>query len=107
MKHKFGAKRCTVDDKKFSSKLEARFFIQLQMRQKAGDILFFLTQVPFSLPGNIVYRLDFMIFHSPKDGEVGEIEFVETKGFMTDSARIKLAQVEDIYGIKIRIVKAV
>ncbi len=107
MKHKFGAKRCSVDDKSFGSKLEARFYVQLQMRQKAGDILFFLTQVPFSLPGNITYRLDFMVFYAPKDGEAGEIEFVETKGFMTDTARIKLAQVEDIYGIKIKIVKEV
>ena len=84
MKHKFNAKRCSVEDKKFSSRLEAKMFLQLQMRQKAGDILFFLQQVPFSLPGNITYRLDFMVFCSPKNDEPGNIEFIETKGFMTD-----------------------
>ncbi len=101
-KHKFGAKRCEVDGKKFPSKLEGQMYLQLKMRQHAGDVLFFLRQIPFDLPGDITYRLDFMIFLSN-----GEIEFIETKGHMTADAKIKIAQTEEIYGIKIKIVERI
>lgn len=106
MRHKFGAVRCKVGERSFGSKLEARFYQQLQILQKSGQVLFFLMQIPFVLPGNIKYLLDFMVFYAPKDGQPGEIEFVECKGMMTDTARIKLAQVTEIYGIDIKIVKA-
>lgn len=109
-KHKFGAKPQICDGKRFSSQLEARYYKVLKLAQNAKErpLLFFLRQVPFELPGNITYRLDFMEFWAPKEGEsCGDIIFTETKGFMTPEAKIKIAQVEEIYGITINIVKKV
>lgn len=107
LKHKFGAIRTKRGEIKFASRLEAHYYDQLLLRQKAGHVLFFLRQVPFSLPGNITYRLDFLEFHAPKNDQPGDIIFTETKGFMTADAKIKIAQVEDIYNIHINVVTSV
>lgn len=105
MKHKFNAVRCESDGISFASKAERAYYNQLRILQKAGEVLFFLMQVPFRIPGGITYRLDFLEFWSSKNGLPGDVIFTEVKGVMTDSARIKIAQVEEIYGIKINIVK--
>ena len=105
MKHKFHAVPCQADDYNFSSKAERAYYYKLKILEKAGEVLFFLMQVPFHLPGNIIYRLDFMEFWAPKNGESGDIIFTEVKGFMTDSARIKIKQCEDIYNIHINVIK--
>lgn len=107
MKHKFGAKKCEVDGVKFPSQLERNYYMALKKMQKSNLVLFFLRQVPFALPGGITYRLDFMVFYAPLKDEPGVIEFVETKGFMTPDAKIKIAQTEELYGIKIKIVSKV
>lgn len=108
MRHKFGAKKCELDGLKFPSILEKNYYVILKHLQKTGEVLFFLRQVPFNLPGGITYRLDFMVFYAPKNENLGgSIEFIETKGYMTADARIKIAQTEDIYGIKIKIVSKV
>jgi hypothetical protein len=109
-KHKFNAKPQICDEKHFSSKLEASYYKVLKLAQSAKErpLMFFLRQVPFDLPGNITYRLDFMEFWAPKEGELtGDIIFTEVKGFMTTEAKIKIAQVEEIYGININIVKKI
>lgn len=102
MKHKFGAKRCSVDDIKFPSRLEAKYYCQLKLRQQAGDVIFFLCQIPFTLPGKVKYVVDFQVFLAN-----GEIEFVDTKGKDTPLSIAKRKMVEDLYPIKIKIVKAV
>lgn len=105
MKHKFHAVRSECDGINFSSKKERQYFQSLQLLKKNGDILFFLMQVPFHLPGNIIYRLDFMEFWKPAIGQTtGEIIFTEVKGFMTRDAKIKIQQAEELYGIKINVV---
>lgn len=100
IKHKFKAKCCTVDDIKFPSNLERDYYLYLKSMETTGMILFFLQQVPFRLPGGIKYFCDFQIFWAG-----GEVTFEETKGVITDVARIKMAQVEDLYPVKIKIVK--
>lgn len=102
LRHKYGAKAVNDNGIKFSSQLEHRFYRQLLLRQKTGEVLFFLMQVPFKLPGNKTYRLDFMIFLAS-----GDVECVETKGFPTAVSNLKLAMVEDLYPIKINIVRKV
>ncbi len=102
MKHKFGAIRCLVDEIKFSSKLEAQFYNQLKLRQLAGDVIFFLMQCPFRLPGKIKYVVDFIVFLSN-----GDIEFIDVKGMRTPISTLKIKQVEEIYPIKIKIVEKI
>jgi len=105
MKHKFNAKPQICDGIKFPSKAEARYYKQLQQAEKSSELLFFLRQVPFHLPGNIKYVVDFVEFWAPKNGEPGDVVFTDVKGMMTPLARTKIAQVESLYPIKINIVK--
>ncbi len=98
--HKFKAKPVIEDGNRFASTLEWKYFKHLELLIKTGEVLFFLKQVPFHLPGNIRYVIDFQEFHSN-----GEVVFTEVKGMMTDMAALKIKQVEDLYPIKINIVR--
>lgn len=100
--HKFKAKPTTSDNIKFSSKLECKYYEQLKLRQRAGEVLFFLRQVPMSIPGNKKYVLDFLEFLSN-----GEVVFTEVKGMRIGLGELKMAIVEDIYPIKINVVTKV
>lgn len=94
--HKFHAQSTEVDGIRFSSKREARYFGQLQLARKSGDLLFFLRQVPFHLPGGIRYVCDFAEFWKS-----GEVRFVDVKGFATAQYKSKKTMVEALYPIKI------
>lgn len=99
IKHKYHAQITEVDNIKFGSKKESAYYSKLKLAQQSGELLFFLRQVPFDLPGGIKYRADFMCFW--KDGLV---EVIDVKGFMTELARTKIAMVKDLYKIDVRIV---
>lgn len=96
LKHKYNAKPQKIDNMHFDSKKEANYFGQLKLLEKAGEILFFLRQTAFDLPGNIKYRCDFVEFWKN-----GDIKFVDIKGYDTPMSRLKRKQVEDLYPIKI------
>ena len=99
IKHKFNAKPCEADGKKFPSKLERSYYNQLKLRQANGEVLFFLQQTPFQLVGGVKYVVDFTVFLSD-----GTVEFIDCKGVMTPMSILKIKQVEEIYPIKIKIV---
>jgi hypothetical protein len=104
LKHKYHAQRCEDDGIKFASKKERNYYHKLKILQKSGNILFFLMQIPFRLPGGVIYRMDFMEFWSPIEGEPGDIIFTEVKGFTTEAAKIKMKQCQDIYKIHINVI---
>lgn len=81
---------------KFRSKKEARYYLELVCRQKAGEVLYFLTQVPLRLPGNTKYLVDFQEFHAD-----GTVHYVDVKGRRLDAYIKNKKQVEAIYPIKI------
>lgn len=95
-RHKFNAQITEVDGMKFHSKKEAKYYAELKLLQASGELLFFLRQVPFYLPGNVKYLLDFMEFYGG-----GEIVFVDVKGRDTPLSKAKRKQVEALYPIKI------
>jgi len=97
--HKFNAVRTEVDGIKFPSKKESKYYEELKLRQKAGEVVFFLRQTPFHLPGNVKYVVDFTVFLAD-----GTIEFIDVKGVITDIFKLKCKQVEDLYPIKITLV---
>lgn len=99
--HKFKAKPCELDGIKFPSRLEARYYQHLKLRQKAGEVILFLRQTPFHLPGGLKYVVDFTVFLSD-----GSVEFVDTKGRDTPMSIAKRKQTEHLYPITIKIVKA-
>lgn len=100
IKHKFKAISCEVDGKKFPSKLERAYYIELKQRQKAGEVIFFLRQTGFELPGGVKHFVDFTVFLAD-----GTVEFVDTKGVDTPIGIAKRKMVEDLYPIKIKIIK--
>lgn len=86
---------------KFHSKLERDYYVYLVNRKKKGEIIFFLRQVPFDLPGKTKYYVDYEVLE--KDGT---LRFIDIKGMETQTFKIKKRMVEDIYyPIKIEIIK--
>ncbi|MEE9571535.1 MAG: DUF1064 domain-containing protein [Candidatus Neomarinimicrobiota bacterium] len=100
-RHKYNAKRTEIDGIKFGSKKEARYYQQLKILKRNGEVVFFLRQVPFHLSGGsgVRYVCDFQVFW--RDGTV---TFVEVKGFETKTWKIKKRLVEAEYPIKLTIV---
>ncbi len=95
-RHKFNAKRADRDGIKFDSTKEARYYDELQLRVKAGEVLFFLRQVPFELPGGVKYRVDFQEFWAD-----GTVRFIDVKGMRTQEYINKKKQVEALYPVEI------
>ena len=95
-RHKFNAKPTELDGIKFASKKEAKYYQELKLRQAAGEVLFFLRQVPFHLPGNIRYVCDFAEFLAD-----GQVRFVDVKGYKTDMYKLKVKQVKAVFGVTI------
>ncbi len=100
IRHKFGAVRTVRDGISFPSKAEARFYDELVLRQKGGDVLFFLRQVPLHLPGGIKYVVDYQVFHTD-----GRVRFIDVKGYTTPEFIMKKKFVEALYPIEIEVVK--
>lgn len=98
-RHKFNAKPVTLDGIRFDSKKEGRYYGQLKLRQRAGEVLCFLRQVPIHLPGGTKLVIDFLEFHSD-----GSVHFVDTKGVETETFKVKRREVEAIYPFQIEVV---
>lgn len=102
IRHKFGAKPCKSDGIRFPSRLERAYYDRLKLLQQSGEVLFFLRQPCFDLPGGVKYYADFAVYNSD-----GSVEFVDTKGVDTAIGIAKRKMVEEIYQIEIKIVKKV
>lgn len=100
IKHKFHAISCERDGKKFPSKAERAHYDKLRLLQKAGQVLFFLRQVPFDLPGDNKYVADFMVFYPDGSASVQDVKGVETEGF-----KIKRKLLEEVYPFKLEVIK--
>jgi len=97
---KYNASPTVVDGIRFDSKREAKYYSQLKLRQAAGEVLFFLRQVPLHLPGGTKLVVDFLEFHAD-----GSAHFVDVKGMETDVFKLKKREVEAQYPIEVEIVK--
>ena len=97
---KFNAKITEVDGIKFKSKKEARYYQELKIRQRAGEVSFFLRQVPFDLGEGVRHFLDFIEFWAN-----GEVKFIEVKGYDTPQGKMKRKLVESMYPIEIEVIK--
>lgn len=95
-RHKYKAVSVEFDGIKFASKKEGRYYQELKLRVQAGEVIFFLRQTSFHLPGGTTYRVDFQEFHSD-----GTIHFIDVKGFKTKEFIRAKKQVEDLYPVEI------
>jgi hypothetical protein len=96
--HKYNAQATWVDGIQFPSKLEARCYEELKLRQTAGEVLWFVRQVPFDIGGGVRHRVDFLAALSS-----GGIELIEAKGRDLGEGKARRRQVEARYGVKIRV----
>jgi hypothetical protein len=94
--------KTVVDGITFDSRLEAARYDQLRLLQKAGQVLWFIMQAPFKLPGNITYRADFLIVWN--DSGLKRVSIEDCKGCRTRVSINKIKTVEALYGIKVDII---
>lgn len=100
LKHKYSAVRTEVDGIKFASKKEARYYLKLKLLKQTGEIILFLRQVPFYLPGGVRYVCDFQEFRAD-----GTVHFIDVKGMETATFKAKKKMVEQLYApVKIEMV---
>jgi hypothetical protein len=92
IRHKYGAVPTELDGIRFDSKAEARYYQFLKLRQASGEVVGFLRQVPFHLPGGVRYVCDFQEFHAD-----GTVHFVDVKGMETAAFKAKMKQVKALY----------
>lgn len=97
---KYNAAPTVVDGFRFDSKREATYYSELKLKVRAGEVVYFLRQVPFHLPGPSVYRVDFLEFHSD-----GTIHYIDVKGMLTPEFKLKKKIVESLYPVEIEVVK--
>lgn len=103
--HTFG-RRDTRGHLTFSSKAEARYYDELLLRQRAGEVLFHHRQVPLELGVDaqgkpVIYRVDFQEFLAD-----GRVRYVDVKGLTTPMTReheLKTRLVSDRFPFNIEI----
>lgn len=88
----------------YASKKELLKAQELDLQVNAGEIDFWLRQIPFMLPGGVIYRLDFMTFTEVETLPLYEIHYIEVKGKELALGRTKRKQSEAIYNISIEVV---
>ena len=97
---KFKSKRTIIDNINFDSKLEAAYYSHLKILQRIGEVKFWLLQVPFLIPGGKKYLCDFLVFYTD-----GSYKFIDVKGIETQLFKLKKSIIEELYCIKINIIK--
>ena len=93
-----------MEEQAYQSKKEAGYAETLDFRKIAGEISFWLRQVPITLPGGKVYRVDFMTFQQVVNTDLYEIHWIEVKGHKTTTGEVKRSVAEAILGITIEVV---
>lgn len=102
MKNKYGAKKTIGSDgRKYDSKLEAKRAYELQMMERAGDIidLKFQQQFPLEVNGHLVCKYIADFTYTTEEGLVVE----DAKGAVTRDFRIKAKLFKALYGFDITI----
>ncbi|MBD3267461.1 hypothetical protein GF373_12405 [bacterium] len=97
-KNKFGNHETVYKGRRYRSKKEAKFAHSLDLLVMAGEVIFWVYEVPLPLPGNRKHLVDFFVFYMD-----GSYRFIDTKGHDHDMGRLKRDQVKDIYGIEIEL----
>ncbi len=80
----------------YASKKEMKKAEELDLEIKAGEITFYLRQVPFTLPGGDKYVADFMVFKTTPQGQWW-MKVIEVKGVWTALAKNKFKRFKKGY----------
>lgn len=103
-KNKYGARKVHVDGVAFDSQLEADYYLELKLRQRAGEIAGFCRQARFVVTTGeraAEYVCDFVVFYPD-----GRYEIIDTKGVETDVFRLKRKSFYEKYPrLKLKLIK--
>jgi len=80
-KSKYNNKKIKIDGHTFDSLKEATYYNELKLRLAAKDIRGFCIQPQFTLPGEIIYRADFIIFENNGITRIIDVKGKETQVF--------------------------
>lgn len=100
LKHKYGAKRTKLHGKNFPSKLEANVCAEIERLKEAGEVLFYLWQVPVHIEGFKPHRVDFLVFTED------HAYFIEAKGRDLSAGRAMRELAEAATNCQIHVVKS-
>lgn len=81
-KNKYGNIRASHGGKEYPSKHECNRAAELIMMARAGEVIRVFEQVPFILPGGIVYKADFVILWPDRTWTVEDAKGVRTKEYI-------------------------
>lgn len=95
---KYGAVVTYVDGIRFDSKREANYYKQLKLRVAAGEVSYFLRQVPLHLPGGTKLVVDFVEHWTD-----GSVHYIDVKGRQTPTFKVKKREVEHHYPVEIKL----
>jgi len=87
MRHKYGAVRVEREGFKFQSKKEGRRYDELKLLQKAGEVVWFMMQPPFYMPG-CKYVADFLVFWTDGTVTVEDVKGMKTPKYKADVKRM-------------------
>lgn len=97
--NKYHAQATIYNGVRYPSKKEMARAQLNDLRVKAGQLRYWLRQIPFLLPGNRKHRVDFMEVEAD-----GTVEFIEVKGRDLSAGRDRRREVEALYPVKIILV---
>jgi hypothetical protein len=105
-KSKYKNKRTVVDGISFDSKAESRYYLELKILERSGQVTSVEMQKPFPLvapSGQVIgsYRADFSFWDTSKKCQ----RVIDVKGFDTPLSRWKRKHVKAQYGIEVEIVR--
>lgn len=100
---KYRNKVTRVDGIRFDSKLEADRYVEILLLRKTGIVLWFLRQVPFDVASGVVYRADFLIVWNRTGTPQECVTIEDCKGVLTPTSRVKIAVVQERYGINVKL----
>ena len=90
-----------IDGHTFDSKKEANYYLELKLRLQQGYIKGYCLQPKFLLPGDIIYKADFVVFENDGKGRVIDVKGMETKEFIMKKKLFK----ERYPNLKLEVIK--
>jgi len=106
---KYGNVKVHLEGEVFDSQLEYDCYCWIRLRKQAGEVAWFLRQVPFRLEGGVVYRADYLVALNDSvapvslTGGCSAVEVWDAKGRDTQASINKRKQVLARYGVEVRL----
>lgn len=89
----------------YDSKMERDRAAELDLLVQAGEIVSWAPQVGFALPGKTRHVIDFLVIDKINEDGSFVAHLEEVKGRETPMGKVKRQQVEEIYGMPVRVIR--